>query len=424
MQRSAPAPEHHQLVAAAENKKCVACVMYNYVPYLIKIFKQRGKRIGSAQYCLMYQYRMNLPQLSDDEKFTSSEMNVMKVLNPGRGLTLMHVAAFYDSLECLVYLHKTCEMDLNCQSDKAFVPLQFACAGGAVECADYLLAHGADPNEVPDMDGMSPLFLAVLSGNAKLVTLLFDSGAKFTDEMRVSSKNPLEQALKRKNIDIVEIMLSRGVSMKAVSANGRLSPLMYAIAIGLSEAVEPLLNRGVDPNYKNDQNSCALFLAFRENMPDVVQMLVDKGANVRFKSCGGYNAVHAACQAGSLELVKKAVDLGALPMEKDDRGRLPTFATLMISKDHKDKMIPILEYLIDELHLDINAKDDNDVTLLGEVLSEKKRMTPQLAQFLLSRGANVQEVTPNGKTIWELAMDVCEPAVKNVFVAYRSKNIR
>ena len=79
----------------------------------------------------MYQYRMNLPQLSDDEKFTSSEMNVMKVLNPGRGLTLMHVAAFYDSLECLVYLHKTCEMDLNCQSDKAFVPLQFACAGGA-----------------------------------------------------------------------------------------------------------------------------------------------------------------------------------------------------------------------------------------------------------------------------------------------------
>ena len=408
-----------RMVEFGENWKCVACVMSNSVQQLSKLFQDPNKKIGSAQYCLSCQYRGNRPQDSDEERFTSSEMNVLKVFNPGRGLTLMHVAAFYDSLECLVYLHKKRGMDINCESEKSFVPLQFACAGGALECANYLLTHGADPNNVPDVDGMSPLFLAVLSGNARLVTLLFDSGVRFTDEMRASAKNPLDQALKRKNIDIVEILLSRGVSMRAVSANGRLSPLMYAIAIGLSEAVEPLLNRGVDPNYKNDQNSCALFLAFRENMPDVVQMLVDKGANVRFRSCGGFNAVHAACQAGSLELVKKAVELGALPMEKDDRGRLPTFATLMIDKDRK--MIPILEYLIDELRLDINAKDDNDMTLLGEVLTDKKRMTPQLAQFLLSRGANVQEVTPNGKTIWELAMDVCEPAVKNVFVTYRSK---
>jgi ankyrin repeat protein len=193
---------------------------------------------------------------------------------------------------------------------------------------------------------------------------------------------------------------------------------MQAIAIGMFEAVEPLLDRGADPNFMNAQRRCPLWLAIKSDRPDIVQLLINKGAKVDFRGPSGTNAVHIACQTGDLELVRMVVAAGADPTAKDDRNRLPTFNVLMAGPA---KMIPILAYLIDERKLDVNAKDDQGNTLLLELTSDSERMTPQIAQFLLSRNADMNVVAPNKKRTYELVMQCCRSEVKAVFTQWANK---
>lgn len=49
---------------------------------------------------------------------------------------------------------------------------------GHLEISRYLLAHGADPNLVSYMDGLSPLQAALKTGRHELVGLLRQSGAR------------------------------------------------------------------------------------------------------------------------------------------------------------------------------------------------------------------------------------------------------
>ena len=330
---------------------------------------------------------------------------------------LIHIAAFYDALECMVFLHRTCDADLNCRNSHSFTPLQYACINGSIECADYLLSNGVDPDVCMDDSKLSPLYLTACSGNAKLMEMLFDYEAHLTDEIKSSSHNPLRQALTKTKIDCLEILLSRGFKPMTQVVD-RVSPLMQAIINRLFEAVEPLLDKGADPNFTNSQKNCALYLALRQGRPDIVQLLIDRGADIHFIGPGGVNAVHAACQAGNLELLDKVVKMGANPHAKDSKGRLATFSTLTAPIS---SMIPILTYLIKQCKLDINEKAQGDNTLLLEVLTDSQRMTPELAEFLLSNGANFRDVAANGKTAYEMAMTICSPEVRNVFAMFASR---
>jgi hypothetical protein len=86
-------------------------------------------------------------------------------------------------------------------------------------------------------------------------------------------------------------------------------------------------------------------------------------------------------------------------------------------------MVPILTYLIDECHLDVNSKDhDRKVSFLLEVLTDRQRMTRELAEFLLSRKADVMEMAGNKRTVLELASQMCRPEVKAVFAEWKENH--
>ena len=62
----------------------------------------------------------------------------MQLLIPENSLTLMHVAAFYDSFEMLLYLYSQ-GLPLSITSGGSYFPLHYACIGRAKECAAYIL---------------------------------------------------------------------------------------------------------------------------------------------------------------------------------------------------------------------------------------------------------------------------------------------
>jgi ankyrin repeat protein len=254
--------------------------------------------------------------------------------------------------------------------------------------------------------------LAVCGGSVKLIEMLFEYGAQLSDDaVARTQKSPLAQAVRTKNTDCLIVLLNRG--FKPLPGGETLSPLMNAIVLKLFDAVGPLLDRGADPNYMNPSKSCALYLAIKSGQLDLVQRLLDRGARANFRGPSGATAIHATCQAGSLDILKCLMKTGVVDAKAvDDRGRLATFSVLTAAPA---VMLPILHYLIVDLELDINAKDRDGNTLLLEVVTDKGRMTPELAQFMLERKADMSVKAKNGKTMFELVMEVCSPEVRAVF---------
>ena len=121
-----------------------------------------------------------------------------------------------------------------------------------LETAQLLIRAGADA-KFPDRYGVTPLYLACTNGNAAMIRLLLDAGA----------------------------------DPNSLDATGQ-TVLMTAASVGDLESVKVLLDRGAmaDTRDRNFQQT-ALMFAVRDNHPEVVRLLVQRGADVNAKTRQG-----------------------------------------------------------------------------------------------------------------------------------------
>ena len=93
-------------------------------------------------------------------------------------------------------------------------------------------------------------------------------------------------------------------------ANG--SRLYYACYVGLLAPAQDLIDKGADVNAKGGYYNYALSAASAGGHREIVELLLDKGADVNVEEGGGYsNALSAASAGGHREVVKLLLDKGA-----------------------------------------------------------------------------------------------------------------
>lgn len=93
------------------------------------------------------------------------------------GITALHAAVQKEGhLDCVVALLEV-SANVDAVTEKGNTPLMYACAGGHLECARVLIAHGASVNIQTIAEGDVPLHKAIREGHTQLVQLLIDSGA-------------------------------------------------------------------------------------------------------------------------------------------------------------------------------------------------------------------------------------------------------
>ncbi|WPP70062.1 ankyrin repeat domain-containing protein [Acinetobacter pittii] len=80
-----------------------------------------------------------------------------------------------------------------------------------------------------------------------------------------------------------------------------LPALIYWASLGDIDHVKELLIDGKDPNQTDDEGYSALQAAAENDHLEVVQLLVEKGAHVAYKS--EYTALELAEMAGNIEIV-------------------------------------------------------------------------------------------------------------------------
>lgn len=116
------------------------------------------------------------------------------------------------------------------------------------------------------------------------------------------------------------------------------TPLMFAIDARQTEIAELLLKQRVDVNARVS-NSTALILAASHGNYPLIELLVQKKANIRDKYAG--DAIAAAIEGGHYEAVRTLLKLGVKHSLLDSDGRSPLNAA--VHKEHKEILKLLLQ---------------------------------------------------------------------------------
>ncbi|KAM6961547.1 ankyrin repeat and SOCS box protein 13a.1 [Tautogolabrus adspersus] len=156
-------------------------------------------------------------------------------------------------------------------------PLHEACIQAHPNCARLLLEAGAQV-DVRTIHGSTPLCNACASGSLECVKLLLEHGAIVNPSLTALTASPLHEACIQGNVEVVKLIIASGALLEAYDVHFG-PPLHIACAKGHLDCVKELLNAGAKVNSVKFHET-ALHHAARVNMVDMIELLVEFGADV------------------------------------------------------------------------------------------------------------------------------------------------
>jgi len=220
-------------------------------------------------------------------------------------------------------LNKHCSMMRGDDQSSSVVtvtstPLTVACEVGHLGIVKTLLSYGADPNL--SAFERHPLSVACECSRPKIVRILLEHGAnvKAADK---DNKTPLHHVLESEaissddsnpNLLMVNLLLDCGADTNTKTSLGE-SPLYIACSKGLTAVVQKMLQCGANVNVSKRQRF-PLNAACKYKHTAVVELLLREGADPNVPEESVYNcslALHLAAAGHSNELVNLLLNHGA-----------------------------------------------------------------------------------------------------------------
>ena len=194
-----------------------------------------------------------------------------------------------------------------------FTPLHSAAVRGHVDVVRLLLDAGAEVDAADDR-GRTPLFRAAEYGRAAVVDLLVDCGAHL-DWVDAFGWTALYQSTLCGQRDMVAHLLRLGAD---VDGAGGESPVLVAAGGPTPRALTTLRNANVDFYMRRCRATTVIVhqaalvaLGPRRCFPDILDVLVDHGADVRVRDSDGLSPVRLAALTGRSLAVCLLVSAGA-----------------------------------------------------------------------------------------------------------------
>lgn len=176
---------------------------------------------------------------------------------------------------------------------------------GDTETAMKLIKDGANINVSGDK-GETPVMAATYHNHVETVKALIAAGADI--ELQDKNKeNPFLYASKEGYVDIVKLTIDAGTNIREINHRGG-TALIPAAERGHVEVVKELVDRtDIDVNYRNDLGWTALLEAIvlgngSENHKQIVQLLIDHGADVNMADREGVTPLEHAEKRGFKEM--------------------------------------------------------------------------------------------------------------------------
>src|SRR5262245_2184523 len=238
----------------------------------------------------------------------------------GGGLTPLVFAAREGDLESAKLLLDA-GAPINETTEYGWTPLLTAVNNRNYQLAAFLLDKGADPN-LANKGGWTPLYLATDNRNIEggdypvpkgdmdhleIIQKLLEKGANPNGKIKDTTltrtiftmqwffedgATPFIRAAQSSDTALMNLLLKYKADPQATTAGGD-NALTASGGIGWVEgvtyersakenfeAMKMLLDLGLDPNHANNEGRTALMGAAMKGRPDVIQMLVDRGADL------------------------------------------------------------------------------------------------------------------------------------------------
>ena len=233
------------------------------------------------------------------------------------------------------------------QSGESF-DLFSASSEGKLEVIEQLL-EGGTPVDMQDGDGVSALMHACLNGQTKAAKLLLERGAQ-VDLLDDREMFALVMASLFGHTELVKLLLERGAQVDLQNNDGQ-SALMWASITGQTEIAKLLLERGAQVDLLDDDRASALMyasinseqlseqlllkystmdfwdLTMRKAIihrihrgTEVVELLLERGAQVDLQDNVGQSALMVASVVGQTKIVKLLLERGAQVDLRDNNG--------------------------------------------------------------------------------------------------------
>lgn len=263
-------------------------------------------------------------------------------------------------------------------------------------------------------------FLAsVREGNAEMVDLFISAGVNLNARVKPSHENrggetALMIAINRKDAAMAESLISAGADPDLADNYGN-TALVYAVDLDQPGMASSLVASGADVKKasgalpiaarKGDMGTVRLFLdggvgveskngqkalieAAEKGHPDIVGLLLDRGANIGVRDFAEYTPLIRAAEYGRLDTVILLLDRGADVNAADKFG----FTSLIRAsgKGH----LEVVSVLIKK-GADMNLRTDYGETALVRAIKDRE---PEVAALLINSGADPSIADKNGRT--------------------------
>jgi ankyrin repeat protein len=246
----------------------------------------------------------------------------------GDGTTPLHRAVYQDDLARAEALIRG-GANVNAANDLGVTPLWLAAQNGSVAIVKALLAAGANPNAAL-LAGETPVMVAARAGKAAVVDLLAGKGANLN--ARGSRKQTaLMWAVSQQHPEVVAVLLAHGADLSlrserwtqvmAVPPHGYLpynreipagdeTALLFAARVGDLESARLLVKAGANVNDVDAWGVSAVTLAAHSGFADLVDYLLEKGADPNAMKAG-FAPLHEAIMRRDPHLVASLLAHGA-----------------------------------------------------------------------------------------------------------------
>ena len=185
-----------------------------------------------------------------------------------------------------------------------------------------ILETGADPN-IADSERYTPLFHVVEAPDSQCVALLLHHGSdpRFTDALGVIAFHRACEA--DDDPLLLKPLISAGMDINLAQGRSGDAGIASASREGRLQNVRYLLNHRANPNIINAAGETAIFMAIHHNRPQILEALLQAGANPIIRNRKNQSILHSAARLGKLEVsvILQDVDYQSIdPTVKDDNG--------------------------------------------------------------------------------------------------------
>ena len=214
-----------------------------------------------------------------------------------------------------------------------------ACANGEVDSCKDLIEQGFDVN-CADEDGLTPLMLASDAGHIEIVKILIRNGAKVDTippghcKGSITGRTAIESASFNGHTDIVEALI------ESLSPCDFGSSLTLACQMGHLDVVNILLDHGADKNGREVCCQTPLISACEGDSIEIAKMLLELDCELDVEDICGETPLSLSCYHKNIPLISLLIDKGADVNYKDKFGATALMKTVSHSADcYNDKCI-------------------------------------------------------------------------------------